>query len=39
MNSSPASTPRLVASRYNIFVPLRGGRKLAYNSLSGSLAI
>lgn len=31
--------PRLVPSRYNIFVPLRSGRVLAYNSMSGASAI
>ncbi|MGW3410474.1 TIGR04463 family radical SAM/SPASM RiPP maturase [Streptomyces sp. NPDC000888] len=31
--------PSLVPSHYNIFVPLRHGRKLAYNSLTGASAV
>ena len=27
------------SSRYNIFVPLRNGRMLAYNGFSGALAV
>lgn len=36
---TPTAAHRLVASRYNIFVPLRKGRVLAYNALRAGLSI
>ena len=33
------AAPRYAASRYNVLVPLRDGRTLAYNSMSGATAV
>lgn len=36
--ASTDTAPRCAASRYNVLVPLRNGRTLAYNSMSGATA-